>query len=64
VLKKKETPFIANLHSTSSDLKKHFKEKMTESPMNIPVYEGSMISVRSTTPSMSRYRPLTGLAKR
>ena len=38
--------------------------RMTESPLNIPVYEGSMMSLRSTTPSMARLRPMTGLAKR
>ncbi len=37
---------------------------MTESPLNIPVYEGSMVSLRSATPSMARARPMTGLAKR
>lgn len=62
--KKEETSFIVNLHATLSDLKKHFLVKMTESPLNIPVYEGSMISVRSTTPSMARSRPMTGIAKR
>jgi len=37
---------------------------MTESPLHIPVYEGSMISVRSTTPSMARARPMTGFTRR
>ncbi|CAF1493960.1 unnamed protein product [Adineta steineri] len=39
---------------------------MTESPLSIPVYEGSMLSLRSRSsiPSVSRSRPLTGLAKR
>ncbi|CAF1654076.1 unnamed protein product [Adineta ricciae] len=37
---------------------------MTESPLTIPTYDGSLVSVRSTTSSMSRLQPATGLARR
>ncbi|CAF4656142.1 unnamed protein product, partial [Rotaria socialis] len=37
---------------------------MTESSMSIPIYEGSMVSVRSATPNTAKFRPITGLVKR
>ncbi|UJR08471.1 hypothetical protein I4U23_012740 [Adineta vaga] len=37
---------------------------MTESPLTIPTYDGSLLSVRSTASSMSRLQPTTGLARR
>ncbi|CAF0991009.1 unnamed protein product [Rotaria sp. Silwood1] len=37
---------------------------MTESPLNIPVYEGSMVSLRSPMASAARLRPTIDLVKR
>ncbi len=37
---------------------------MTESPVNIPVYDGSLLSIRSSSSSMNRLQPTTGLARR
>ncbi|CAF2516792.1 unnamed protein product [Rotaria sp. Silwood2] len=37
---------------------------MTESPLNIPTYEGSMVSLRSAITSPARLCPVTDLAKR
>ncbi|CAF1011313.1 unnamed protein product [Rotaria sordida] len=37
---------------------------MTESPVNIPVYDGSLASVRSSSSSVDRLRQITGLSRR
>jgi hypothetical protein len=37
---------------------------MTESPLSIPVYDGSLLSVRSSSSSVARLQPSTGLARR
>ncbi|CAF4307592.1 unnamed protein product, partial [Rotaria sordida] len=37
---------------------------MTESPVNIPVYDGSLASIRSSSSSVDRLRQITGLSRR
>lgn len=65
---KKAFLFLNYQHILRGNFKKTIEKNhfimMTESPLSIPVYDGSLVSVRSTSSAVSRLHPSAGAAKR
>ncbi len=61
----KEKIFIYESKNAFYYLKKNNSlAMMEESSLSIPVYDGSLLSVRTASSTMTRLQPTTGLARR